>query len=219
MVPESDLRPAERSRLPKYFDSGSAKVLRTSPDLAADPSHLLYELQREGLMAIPPLWESDGDVGPVEMPSDETIEVMALAIHEHYLAEQAEQANLPALRPWAELDERFRAQNRDQARDNISNLHSLGLSVVAAGLLSSDPVQLGEVDLANMGVAEHDRWSHQKREQGYRFGPELILEGADLRHPSLLPWDELPASEQEKDLAPIRQIPVVLAAAGLAIIR
>ena len=87
------------------------------------------------------------------------------------------------------------------------------------GLLSSDPVQLGEVDLANMGVAEHDRWSHQKREQGYRFGPELILEGADLRHPSLLPWDELPASEQEKDLAPIRQIPVVLAAAGLAIIR
>ena len=219
VVPESDLRPAERSRLPKYFDSGSAKVLRTSPDLAADPSHLLYELQREGLMAIPPLWESDGDVGPVEMPSDETIEVMALAIHEHYLAEQAEQANLPALRPWAELDERFRAQNRDQARDNISNLHSLGLSVVAAGLLSSDPVQLGEVDLANMGVAEHDRWSHQKREQGYRFGPELILEGADLRHPSLLPWDELPASEQEKDLAPIRQIPTVLAAAGLAITR
>ncbi|NLH67843.1 MAG: RyR domain protein [Candidatus Microthrix parvicella] len=170
-------------------------------------------------MAIPPVWESDGGVGPVEMPPDETIEVMAQAIHEHYLTEQAEQTNLPALRPWAELDERFRAQNRDQARDNILKLHSLGLKVVAAGLLSVDAVRLGEADIERLGIAEHDRWSHQKREQGYRFGPELILEGADLRHPSLLPWDELPASEKEKDVAPIRQIPAVLAAAGLAITR
>ena len=106
----------------------TARRLRSLPSLADDPSHLLYELQREGLMAIPPQWEPEGGVGPVEMPSDETIEVMAQAIHEHYLAEQAEQAGLPPLRPWAELDERLRAQNRDQARDNISKLHSLGLS-------------------------------------------------------------------------------------------
>ncbi|MGB3028589.1 MAG: RyR domain-containing protein, partial [Candidatus Microthrix parvicella] len=95
----------------------------------------------------------------------------------------------------------------------------LGLRAVAASSLPSDPVRLGEGAIANMGVAEHDRWSHQKREQGYRCGPELILDGADLRHPSLLPWDELPASEKEKDVAPIRQIPAVLAAAGLAITR
>ena len=219
VVPESDLQPTERSRLPRYVDQHTARRLRSLPSLADDPSHLLYELQREGLMAIPPQWEPEGGVGPVEMPSDETIEVMAQAIHEHYLAEQAEQAGLPPLRPWAELDERLRAQNRDQARDNISKLHSLGLRVVPASSLTGDPNRVGEVDLANMGVAEHDRWSHQKREQGYRFGPELMLEGADLRHPSLLPWDELPASEQEKDLAPIRQIPTVLAAAGLAITR
>lgn len=219
VVPESDLQPAERGRLPRYVDQHTARLLRSLPGLEEDASHLLYELQCEGLMAIPPVWESDGGVGPVEMPPDETIEVMAQAIHEHYLTEQAEQTNLPALRPWAELDERFRAQNRDQARDNILKLHSLGLKVVAAGLLSVDAVRLGEADIERLGIAEHDRWSHQKREQGYRFGPELILDGADLRHPSLLPWDELPASEKEKDVAPIRQIPAVLAAAGLAITR
>ena len=215
VVPESDLQPAERSRLPRYVDPDTARRLRPLPDLNDDPSHLLYELHREGLIAIPPAWEPDGCLEPVEMPADEAIEVMAQAIHENYLTEQAEQSDLPALRPWAELDESFQAQNRDQARDNISKLHSHGLRIVAAESLSNGPVQLREADIVKMGIAEHDRWSHQKREQGYCYGPTLVTEGADLRHPSLIPWSALSALEQEKDLVPVRQIPVVLAAAGL----
>lgn len=217
VVPESDLQPAERSQLPRFVDPGTAGLLNSLPDLVEDPSHLLYELQCEGLMAIPPLWQPDVSAASVEMPADGTIEAMAQVIHQNYLTEQGEHSDLPALRPWTELDERFRAQNRDQARDNIWKLHSLGLAVTPVSSPSSDPVKLMEADIVSLGIAEHDRWSHQKREQGFRYGPTLISEGVDLRHPSLLPWDELPGSEQEKDLAPIRQIPAVLAAAGLAV--
>ena len=38
-------------------------------------------------------------------------------------------------------------------------------------------------------------------------------------HPCLVSWDELPESEKDKDRDAVRNIPVVLAAAGLRVIR
>ncbi len=217
VVPESDLPPAVRGRLPKYVDPDTAQLLSALPGLTEDPSYLLYELHCEGLMAYPPLWESEGSKDCVEMPADEAIELMARVIHEHYVTEQTGQSDLPAMQSWAELDETLRAQNRDQARDNISKLHAIGRRVVAADSSAIETNPLGDADVLNLGIAEHDRWSHQKREQGYRYGQTRIDDGTDLRHPSLVPWEELPVSEQEKDLDPIRRIPTVLAAAGLVI--
>lgn len=84
-------------------------------------------------------------------------------IHEHYVTEQTGQSDLPAMQSWAELDETLRAQNRDQARDNISELHAIGRRVVAADSSAIETNPLGDADVLNLGIAEHDRWSHQAR--------------------------------------------------------
>jgi hypothetical protein len=42
---------------------------------------------------------------------------------------------------------------------------------------------------------------------------------ASLRHPLLVPWEELPESERDKDREPVREIPEMLARAGLRVYR
>ena len=218
VVPEADLRPIERRGLPGFVDAALSDELSSIQGLAEDPSHLLYELRCEGLLATPPGWTAGATIEPVHMPADDVIELVAQGIHERYVEQQAN-AGLPSARPWLDLDETVRALNRDQARDNVIKLARHGFTLVASETLSDAPAVFSEADVLSLGVAEHDRWSHQKREQGYRFGPMLVVEGPDLRHPSLVRWDQLSAEEQEKDLASMRQLADVLAAAGLAATR
>ncbi|MEZ5383851.1 MAG: hypothetical protein R2754_18890 [Microthrixaceae bacterium] len=219
VVPESDIPAIERQGLTTYVDPTTSNELRQVAGLGDDPSELLYELRCEGLLATPRGWAPEGDLASVDMPGDAVIDSLARQIHERYVAQQAGGVDLPALRAWTELDETFRALNRDQARDNVIKLARRGLRLVAFGSLSGNAVVLSDADIVDLGIAEHDRWSLQKREQGYRYGPSLVTNGPDLRHPSLIPWDELASDEQEKDLAAMRQMPDVLEAVGLAIER
>lgn len=43
----------------------------------------------------------------------------------------------------------------------------------------------------------HDTWAAGRIEEGWTYGPQLDKEAKT--HPSLLPYDQLPASEQEFD--------------------
>jgi hypothetical protein len=154
----------------------------------------------------------------VEMPGDELIEAMARRIHDNFLQTRrgVEAETHPALRAWDELSEPLRAQNRDQARDNLVKLHKVGLRVVPADQAGDARVELDDSYVDRLAHLEHDRWARQKQRQGYRHGEERVDDGPDLRHPDLKAWDELSEDVKDKDREPVRKIAEVLAAAGLA---
>ena len=64
---------------------------------------------------------------------------------------------------------------------------------------------------------EHARWMQAKIEAGWQYGPEK--DGEKKLHPDLLPWDELPEEEKEKDRVVVWAIPRILARAGYTIVR
>jgi hypothetical protein len=44
----------------------------------------------------------------------------------------------------------------------------------------------------------HDNWLAHKRREGWRYGP--VKDAAAKTHPCVLPFDQLPAEEQRKDV-------------------
>ena len=184
------------------------------------PSHL----HMVGLSVIGPqsLIHPGGASSPDSlMPDDDVIEIMARQIHARYLSENAgiQPPEHPAMHPWDQLDEKLKAQNRNQARDNVLKLASIGVAVATAEQArdrGADPIHTLASDSVEMlARREHDRWARQKRAQGYRYGPVRIDAAPDHQHPDLLAWDDLPDATREKDRSPIRAIPDVLGEVGL----
>ena len=121
----------------------------------------------------------------------DTHEILARAIHEDYL--------------------------RQQADDLGAKLKAVQCS--AAPLLDWDEPFLaftpGEIErLARM---EHDRWMIAKRKEGWRHGPKKDNDAKT--HPCLLLYDELPSDEQDKDGNAVRQIPAMLVKVGFRVHR
>lgn len=158
-------------------------------------------------------------------PDQETVELMARSIHENYRDGHDLEHDHPANKTWDALDDRLKAQNRDQARDNLAKLAEQGIAVVPEDQVGPDDERLGSDELDELvellARYEHDRWAAQKRAQGYVFGKPRNddPEKGALLHPDLEPWSELEEPVKEKDRQPIRQIPVVLAGVGLAMVR
>ena len=157
---------------------------------------------------------------------DHVIECVAEAIHEAYLEDRRADGSYdpsdprkPAHRPWAELRDSEKAQNRDLARHNIVKLRELGFHVVPVTEVPEDD----EVDISalieRLAPLEHDRWADLRHSEGYRYGPVRVDEGPDKRHPDMVAWEDLSEDSKEKDRAAVRDFPKHLARAGLRIIR
>ncbi len=68
-----------------------------------------------------------------------------------------------------------------------------------------------------MAGKEHKRWRQQGKQDGCVYG--LEKDAVKKTNPDLLPWDELPEDEKEKNHTFIRGIPRLLARAGFQIER
>jgi len=66
-----------------------------------------------------------------------------------------------------------------------------------------------------MAQIEHDLWCLWKRENGWRFGKNR--DNKDKTHPGVKPWEELPETEQKKNIDFIQNIPGLLAELGFQI--
>jgi hypothetical protein len=79
-------------------------------------------------------------------------------------------------------------------------------------------LELKGEELEALARGEHDRWMRDLVRDGWR--PTDGPKDPDRKlHPLLVPWDELDEVEREKDRAPMRELPVTLARAGLEIRR
>jgi voltage-gated potassium channel Kch len=149
-------------------------------------------------------------------------EIIARAMHESYVRDQLAKGEtretLPYLLPWEELSEDARRANRDFATGVAANLEEAGFAVVPRAVVDLDQAHsFDEAEIERLAELEHERWKRDKEAAGWRYGPER---DDDTRiHPSLVPYEELPASEKDKDRTAMRDLRQMLAEAGFAIER
>src|SRR5690606_5430896 len=77
----------------------------------------------------------------------------------------------PAFRPWEEIDEDFRDQNRDQARWYPRFLSEEGYELRRVTDAPIRPVRLDVGVVKRLARREHARWMRLKLAQGWRYGP------------------------------------------------
>jgi hypothetical protein len=141
-------------------------------------------------------------------------EMLARDLHEVYRTE-AEHAS--TRQTWEQLPEAVKDANRQQ----VSRIHRL-LKVAGYRIHPLQDWDAGKktftkTDIEKMACLEHDLWRQAKEADGWTFGKQR--DDKRCTHPDLVPWEELPEREKEKNLAAVRQLPALLARIGFQIER
>jgi len=155
--------------------------------------------------------------------SADQVEALARGLHEGYVARRmAGRVSVlqnPALRPWERLPEHLRDSNRQTIRELVQRLDLLGFQVAPAPW-PGEPVSRGELEQHGETLAEmgHLAWRNHRLAAGWSStdGTKDLLA---KQHPSLVPWEELPEMEREKEREIVRELPALLEAAGLKLRR
>ncbi len=162
---------------------------------ALDPSGLAPVVR----LAVP----SWVEVGQAQ--ADPTADRVARAIHGLHLEERHAAGcadDLPSLRPWEDLPERFREASRLQASHVPLKLRWAG---ARPGRDGDPPFAWTAPELAALAEAEHRRWASCIRLEGWRRGP--TRDDATKRSPLLVPFAALSAEMQDLDMLPVRAAP------------
>jgi hypothetical protein len=121
-----------------------------------------------------------------------------------------------SLKPYAELPENEKEQNRNNVRDIPQKLASIGFEMIPARG-DGTKAQFQDDDIEKLAVKEHERWMKQKFEDNWQ--PAEETDKAKKLHKDMVPWEQLPEVEREKDRALVRAIPRILAKAGYLMVK
>ena len=121
-----------------------------------------------------------------------------------------------ALCEWEDLEEAGREASRANVRDVPGKLAHLACFMVPTR--GDDPPFTFEPDeIDALARAEHDRWVAEKVAAGWRRGAPT--DKVAKVHEALVPWEELPDDQREKDRDLVVGIPQILARAGYTVLR
>jgi hypothetical protein len=177
----------------------------------------------------------------------EMLDKLAIAAHEHFCrglkaagwtygeVEDKQAKKHPNLKPFGELTEELREQNRGQVKDIPAKLAAAGYDMTPDRTGSGEVRQFPDGIVEKLAIMEHTRWLRQKVADGWRYGE--VRDNAKKLHPSMLTWSEadrpnhveykdligpspkvLSSEEKKKDLEAIRSIPAILALAGYMVV-
>jgi hypothetical protein len=161
-------------------------------------------------------------------PDDDLLEKLAEAAHEVFCGHLREEGYKygpetresdkihSSLRPYSELSENEKEQNRNNVRDIPNKLLSIGYAMIPVRG-KEKPSALGEEEVERLVRIEHKRWMQEKLDTGWKFAKETAK--SKKRHRLLVPWEDLPPEEKEKDYVLVKGIPQILAKAGYTIVR
>jgi hypothetical protein len=149
-----------------------------------------------------------------------TNELLARAQHAQWLRnEQAKGLDPeinPNMKPWEQLTEPQREENRRFADDLHVKLGLIGCMLVPLPLPdpAHKPFEFSDSELDLLSRHEHERWMASKLADGWTFGPR---DDAKKIHDQIKPWEQLDESNKDKDRNAVREIPAMLALAGFGI--
>ncbi|HLZ82602.1 MAG TPA: RyR domain-containing protein [Caulobacteraceae bacterium] len=153
-------------------------------------------------------------------------DAVAAAIHETWRLQARQEGWVmePGLdRPFPELDEAAKENNRDAARRIPRGLAIAGLGLRRSGEGPEPALPEGELRamlercMEPMAEAEHDGWMEDRVRRGWRYAP--VRDDAHRRHPMMIPYARLPDAEKDKDRSNIRHYPDFAARAGYRIVK
>lgn len=156
------------------------------------------------------------------MLQSEKLEIIAQAIHEEYVENQTAKgetaATNPALVDWVELPEDFKESNRNQARHVVEKLKAIGCDIEPVSDQGGELFQFTPDEVETLARMEHERWTEERLAAGWKYapGPKDIKKKTS---PWLVPYEELPEEQREKDRGAVRGIPKFLAKIGFEIER
>ena len=151
-----------------------------------------------------------------------THEILARAIHEEYLRQQRDAKvtpeQNPSMVPWGALPDHLKESNRQQADDIGTKLKAVRCGV-APMLDWDEPLFTFDTrrDRPPRVYGTRPVDASQVRRRVGSHGRHR--DNSTKTHPCLLPFDQLPPAEQEKDRNAVRQIPSTLAKVGFRIHR
>ena len=156
---------------------------------------------------------------PNKMPiiPEAAIEKLARQIHADYLAEMRAAGNTapPNVVEWDELTEEFKESNREQARSISQKLNFIGMGFDAGEAEYPTVERFDEETTLLLAQNEHIRWMQEKLANGWAFSP--VYDNEKKHHPMLVPYEELPPEEQQKDINAVNNIIPLLKSIGLRV--
>ena|GEM_PF-2297006 len=238
------LNALERSELPSmiYLSHGDGAELLSCADALAEcqatdcrlavpvqvmtpeqPPELFEEL-RDKTSNLPWFRINSLDLTTVgdELEIQSRLDRLAVRIHENYYAERLSSGERPGDRPsvvhWGDLHESYREENRAQADHHWIKLRELGIEAIERHSCSGEGINLdglSDESLERLAIAEHDRWVCSRLSSGWRYSSER--DDTRLRHPDLVPWENLSEEVKEYDRQAIRSLGDVFNSAGLVL--
>jgi len=150
----------------------------------------------------------------IEIVVDDGLDLMARTLHNAYLKTQLTRGesagdNASLIR-WADLPAHKKKANQNAAAHidvKLRQCRCVALGDAAASAEVSFPPD--EEWLERLAQLEHRRWMADKYLAGYSYGE--TRDEDRMLHPDLIPWEQLPESDREKDRDNIREIPRLLA--------
>ncbi len=150
-----------------------------------------------------------------------TNEILARAIHEDYCRQQQAQGDTPetnaSLVPWDRLREDLKEDNRRAADAIARKFAAIGCTIILMEDWDAE-FRFSPAEVEQLAEMEHERWVADKLRAGWRFAPGS-KDPESKTHPCLVPWEELPGEEKEKDRQQVRTHPSTLKHEGFQIIR
>jgi hypothetical protein len=153
--------------------------------------------------------------GILDLMRSSLVELIAHAIHQRWRAERAKAGQ--AAPEWDELDESRKESSREHARDIPAKLHTIRCDIAplqAGGGTHGFAFTANEIE--TLAAAEHVRWVRERVADGWTAGPR---DATSKTTPYLVAFDELPTDIAEYDRILVREIPELLASAGLQVVR
>lgn len=143
------------------------------------------------------------------------LEKLAEAAHEIFYKDLIIKGN-SLLKPYAKLSEDEKESNRNNVRDILNKLTSVGYTMVQTRG-SETPSKFKNDEIEKLAKMEHERWMQEKLDNGWQYAKKT--DRVAKLHKSLIPWNELSENEKEKDRVLVKGIPKILAKAGYTMIK
>ena len=134
-------------------------------------------------------------------------EELAEAIHEDYRAQQKESGAVMDInvdKPWADLSDDYKNSNRRQARDIPRKLSLIGCAFDSGDAPYSTVKSFTADEIKLLAADEHDRWMEERKASGWEYC--AVSDKDNKKHKLLVPFDELPDEEIQKDINAVKNI-------------